>query len=338
MLKQKSILGSGLFLVIPILMFSYSVLNAAEESKAKVMDEAIMLAQAENKDTAKAPSSVEDRSKYRRELKTIIAEEQPEVEEGLNQQVESYVRYIPSRSAKATSGSVSIVDNATQYNYNFKLAGKLPMQFSLQQEYIGIRNNTNVKLPAHLVGITTYLEATTRFFFDKTYMRIGVSPSFYGDDWRLHSSSFRIPFRSFLIYQYNEKLTLVAGIAVFPQFETMFLPIAGVIYKPNDKLAFNLVPMEPNITYSLNKKIDLFLNGSMSGGEYETNKDNLTKVILQYNETHLGGGATYKFNKYIETTLSTGYMFNRYLKYRDSLGKVSLKNSPYVEFRVNMQM
>jgi hypothetical protein len=52
---------------------------------------------------------------------------------------------------------------------------------------------------------------------------------------------------------------------------------------------------------------------------------------------HLGGGLKYSLNKFIDTSLSVGGMFNRTLKYRDSLGKVNIQNCLYTEFRVEAQ-
>ena len=216
----------------------------------------------------------------------------------------------------------------------------MPLKLSLDNKYICIENTTTVKLPAHLVGLTTDIETTFPFFnVDKTYLSLGVSPSFYGDDWSFRTSGFRLPSRAFLIYQPTEKWTFLAGVAFYPDFENEVLPILGFIYKPNDKLTFEITPKRPNISYILNDKITLFAEGGSTFSEFEVSKDNLKNVVLRYRETHLGAGIKYKVNKFIESSLSCGGIFGRSLKYRDdSLGEVDIKNGTYAELRLEIKI
>jgi hypothetical protein len=252
---------------------------------------------------------------------------------------DSYFRYMPSRKADSQSGKIEIMEADSEYSYAFKAFDKLPVKFSLDNKYIGIENTTGVELPAYLVGLTTDIETTLPFFnLDKTYLRLGISPSFYGDDWDFEASQFRIPSRYFLIHSLNDQWTFIAGVAVYPDFETKVWPILGFIYKPNDKLTFNIVPRRPNISYLLNEKIALFAEGGNSFGEYEVTKDNLENVVLQYKEMHIGAGLKYKVNKAVEASVSAGGMFGRSLKYRDSLGKVEIKDGAYAEFRLEARI
>lgn len=323
--RRKSL---ALFAVASITMLSYSVLNAEMPStgnKSTDRDEAVALALSQ--------AQAEECKRFPKRLEAIITEEKvPEV----TQQIDAYIRYIPSRKADAQGGKIGIIESNAEYDYEFKLFRKLPVEFSLSQQYISIKNSTAVELPAHLVALTAGLEFTLPFFtVDKTYLRLALNPSFYGDDWNFHSSSFRIPTQAFLIYQPDSRWTFIGGVAVYPDFEDIVLPIVGFIYKPNDRLVFNIVPRRPNISYSLNDKITLFAEaGTALNSEFEVAKDNLKNVVLDYNENRLGVGIKYQFNKFIWSSVSAGGAFNRSLKYRDSLGKVVIKDSAYVEFRV----
>lgn len=254
--------------------------------------------------------------------------------------IDSYLRYMPSRSAKGRPGGVEILEGGVEYSYEFKAFEKLPVKFSLGNHYVGIENNTNLELPAHLVGINTDIEATFPFFnFNNTYLRLGVSPSFYGDNWTFRSSGFRIPMRTFLIYMPSEKWTFLAGLAVYPDYETETFPILGFIYKPNDRLTVSIVPKGPNISYLLNERTTVFIEGGSSGGEYEVTKDNIKNVVLSYQEAHLGCGLSYKFNEFLQATIAGGTSFNRSLEYRDeSLGSVDIKDGAYAEFRIKIEL
>ena len=216
----------------------------------------------------------------------------------------------------------------------------MPVELRLGTRYIGIDDTVDsVELPARLVGLSTGIEVTLPFFnFNDTYFRLGVEPSFYADTWDFPASSFRIPSYYFLIYQPDPKWTFLYGVAVFPDFENVVLPVLGFIYKPNDKLTFNIAPRRPNITYALTDRISLFGEGNVTiNNEFEVKHNDDKNVVLRYGESYLGAGIKYKFNKYIQASLSTGGNFRRRLKYRDSLGKVDIKNGPYTEFKVEIK-
>jgi len=264
---------------------------------------------------------------YRQKLRKIITvKEEPE----LHHELDTYACFMPSSGVSGQSGRVGIIDSASEYSYDFKVFGKLPVEVALATKYVGINNSTVVKLPANLTGMGIGAETTFPFFFDNTYLTVGLAPSFFTENWNINSSSFRLPQRYFLIFQPNEQWTFICGVGVFPGYEDNVAPIVGFIYKPNDKLAFNIVPKGPEISYDLNDNLTLLIEGDITGDEYEVTKDNLKNVVLEYNDLRLGTGFRYKINKYIKTTFSVGGVFDRSLRYRDdALGKVAIKNGLY---------
>jgi hypothetical protein len=268
----------------------------------------------------------------------LNAQTKDEAEGNSSQEIDSYVRYMPARHLDGSSGKIAIIESAAEYSYKFKAFDKLPVKFSMDNNYIGIeKTEDTLELPAHLVRVSFDAETTLPFFnFDKTYLRVGITPSFYGDDWDFDSSDFRITSRYYLIYLPDDKWTFLYGIAYRPDFTYNFLPILGFIYRPNDKITFNIIPKRPNITYSFNDRISLFAEGGTSFDEFTVTRDNLKNISLLYRRTLLGLGMKLKLNKYIRTSLSAGEVFNRYLEYADSQGKVDIKNGMYAEFRVEI--
>jgi len=128
---------------------------------------------------------------------------------------------------------------------------------------------------------------------------------------------------------------LVFGADYSPRDREPVSPIIGFIYKPNDRLTFNIIPETPEISYLLNDKLTAFVQGSMSQNEYRVTKDNVKNVVLDYNETHIGAGLRYKLNKYITGSLAAGGMFNRTIRYRQKdIGKVVVGDGLYTEFRL----
>ena len=261
-------------------------------------------------------------------------------EEAPAHSVYSYFRYMPKRSVDAQPGDVKIVESGIEYLYEFKAFGKLPVALALDNSYMGIEDSVaNVELPAHLSGLSAGVETTVPFFhFNKTYFRVRLSPSFFGEDLDFSSSAFRLLSRYYIIYQPQKKWTFLYGIAVYPDFEYEALPIIGLIYKPNDKLAFNLIPTRPNITYAFTDRLSVFADGSAALDEYEVTRNNQEGVVLRYRERRMGGGVKFKINEYVQASLSGGGVFNRRFKYRDSQGKVSVKDGAYGEFRLEMKI
>ncbi len=247
-----------------------------------------------------------------------------------------YLLYMPTTSFVAQPGRMRIVDQAMELGMEME-TGSLPVELNLETRYINLNNkeSMNVDLPAKLTEMV-YGVQTTLPVADNTYMRFDLKPTYASHNWNHQKSTFRMPIHSFLIHQASERLIFIGGVSVTPGYEYPVWPIVGMIYKPTDRIAFNLVPSRPNVTYSLSDRLGLFLEGNINNTEYRVTKDGYKGAILRYAETHLGGGVKFNLSKSLTASISSGYMMNRYLKYRDSLGKVNLKNNAYSEIRFEM--
>jgi len=325
-------------LSVAVALVLFAVLFPVFLNAAYAAEEALLAAAVEEAGNAReeaAPAGID----FRQKLNAIVTDMKRERQEQSAMAVEAYTRYMPSSGAHDMSGDVGVVDSAAEYSYAFKAFDKLPVQFGLKTKYIGVDNSTGVKLPAKMTGLTIGVETTFPFFkLDKTYVRVGAYPSFFGENWSMEASTFRLPSRFFLIHEANDKLILIAGVAVYPRFRQSVWPIAGFLYKPNDRLSFSITPERPNVSYKLSERLTVFAVADASYGEYEVKKDGRDNAILQYKEYSLGTGLTYKLNNSVDITLDGGAAFNRYFKYRDSLGKVNVKNGGYVELRTEIKL
>jgi len=276
---------------------------------------------------------------YRQKLGKIITMQ--DEEEKVEYEVDSYVRYMPTRSLVDQPGKISVIKAASEFSYAFKAFGELPVELAIGGADVDINTNdaVPVSLPTHLTAVVFGAEVTLPAFgLDKTYIRLGITPSFYSSNWNFKANSFNFGSHVSVIYQASDKLVFVAGLSVSPGFEDPITPFGGLIYKPNDKLTFDLVPTRPAISYEINDRLTIFGEAGFEGNEFKVSKDGYTGATLSYNEVHFGGGIKLSVNKYIDTYLSCGRMFNHYLKYRDSLGKVNIKDNTYSEFRVEVKI
>lgn len=323
------------FLAATLLLISLSPLMA-EDQAAAAMDEALDTAEAAESEGPQA-SADKEVPEFRKKLKLAISEKEDEDTTPFT--YESYIRYLPKAKVSRQPGKVGIIDTMSESSYEYKVFGKLPLEFSFQHQYINVDNSTVVKLPAHLTSFSFGLDATFPFLNVKdTYFRIGVSPSFNTDNWSFYENSFRIPQRYFAIYRPSEKFTAILGFAVFPRYRTVFMPIAGVIYKPNDKWLFNLIPSQPKIEYKFSDKLTVFGEYGGTMEEFVVSKDDVKGTALEYEEQHAGAGLRYNFTKDIMASVAVGGKFAHKLQYRDSLGKVKPDSGFYSEFRVEVDL
>lgn len=325
-----------IFIVLVFLLFSYAKCWSAEPAMAAeaAKNEAVSEAFKEAVNAGSAAGNVTPAEEYKQRLSRVIVREKISPEEAPDE-VDTLYRFMPKRAAKHQAGTITINEADIEYSRDFKVFAKLPVQLGLGTGYKGIQNTTAVELPANLTVMAFDAEVTLPFFgIENTYFRIGLTPSFMGENWKANSSNSHLFSRYFAIYQPNPKLTLIGGVAIFPGYEDTVAPIVGIIYQYNDRLLFNLTPKRPTVNYSVNDKLDIFLEGDFSGSEYQVKKDGYKKAVLQYNEIHSGLGMQYFINKYIDFSVSAGYMFSRSLEYRNVDGKVSIENGLYMDFRI----
>lgn len=367
-----------IFILVSALIFAQNLLNAEAPSKTEAVNKA--LAQAESKIAGAQKTKAKTDEVFRQKLDEIVTTEevpekssqkeikaqpkapgqkQPEKYQSFRQklwqritsqnieeegarpsELDTVVTFIPSCGAKSQSGKVGLIETESEYSYELKAFGKLPVELAIGEGYIGIDNTTKVNLPSRLTTFAAGFNVILPFFkLDKTYLRIGATPSFATNNWSFASNAFRIPINTLLIYHPNEQFTGILGLHITPSsVEGRVSPIFGLIYKPNDKVIYNMVGPRPNILYMVNKKLGFFAEGKIYDEEFLVNKDNIKNVVLIFKEYLLGGGVLYKINNFAQTSLSVGGVFSRYLKYRDEEqnGKVSIDNGLYTEFRLDL--
>jgi len=294
---------------------------------------------AEAEPEASPNTQPEQEVEYSQNLKQRIIKESRE-EENLPLAADSYFRFMPSSGAIAQSGSISLDRFVSEFSYDVKAFNELPVELIVSLSQIDINNSTIIKFPAQLTAFSFQAATTLPFFnFHKTYLRLELEPSWYTANWNFRGSSFTVPSRVILIWQRNDKFTLVAGLSEYPDNNTPVLPILGFIYTPNDKLTFDIIPLKPSITYKLSDKWSIFAEGGVTFEEYFLKNKRDGKVILEYHTGSLGSGLKYAFNKFIQASFSTGALFQRYFGYDpDRVGKVNLKNGLYTEFRLQMNI
>ncbi|OGX19404.1 MAG: hypothetical protein A2Y04_00425 [Omnitrophica WOR_2 bacterium GWC2_45_7] len=254
-------------------------------------------------------------------------------EEEANDTLAVKSRHIFSSDIDATASDISMTETEFKYAHEFKAGGVLPIEYSFHFGHIDIEDDDPLDLPSHLesrsLGLGVKLPAPL-LDQDKFFVGLDIFPTLNTDAWRWESSAFRLPFRSYLIYKESDDFILVGGVSVRPEYDTTVLPVLGVIYKPNDRLSFNLASENPNITYKFNDTTNLIWEFDYKLDEYEVRRSGQQGVVLEYRETSAGFGVEHAFNENVSGLLTVGGVFNRRLEYKDDVGKVIPDSGFYV--------
>ena len=232
-------------------------------------------------------------------------------------------RYTASSDIEATSSSIETTSSQLNVFYKLKAFGELPVDLSLDVGHTEIREDDPLDLPSRLgsrrLGISTKFPAPF-ISDDRFFMGADIFPTLNTDGWEWISGAFRIPFRGYLIFKESDDFILVGGVSVRPEYENKFLPVIGLIYKPNDHWSFNFASDDPNISYQWDDATRLRWEINCTLEEYEVTRGAQEGVVLQSREIASGFGVEHQFTRAVSGLVSVGGVFDRQLKYRDGTG------------------
>ncbi len=247
--------------------------------------------------------------------------------------VKSAMTYYPARSIEGQSGRMELRKTDISTACEFRLENKLPLKFSLQAGHVDIREGSLIDIPSHLEKYRFDIETTFPFPAierNDLYLRLGITPSFYSDDWDFESSAFRIPFRTAAIYKYDETLTFIAGARLGFDLEKEVVPFLGAIYEPGQTWTFELIPPRPRILYRVSDKLKFYLEAEYFADEYEVSRQSRKGLVLRSKGLDCGLGLAVELSPDSAVTLSAGKALNHYLEYADGNGKISLDDGWYL--------
>lgn len=248
----------------------------------------------------------------------------PEAAAEVNATIKS--SHIFSSDIEPTGSEIDITTTRLSADYNYKLSNGLPIDMAISIAHKDINTDSPVELPSNLEA--RRLKLGTKFPVpfvsdDRFFMGIDILPTFNTDEWKWESGAFRLPFRSYVIFKESEDFILVGGVTVRPEYDREVLPLIGLVYRPNDRLSFNLASDDPNVSYKLSDATLLRWEFQYAYDEYEVTRGGQKGVVLQYQEISSGFGIEHQLNDSLKGIVSAGAVFNRQLEYKDEVGKVT---------------
>jgi hypothetical protein len=158
-------------------------------------------------------------------------------------------------------------------------------------------------------------------------VEVGVTPTYFSDFRATNSDAFRLLGRAVGFYARSERTQFVLG-AVYLNIgeEIPLLPVAGMIWAPQDDLRYELVFPQPvigrRIQASACRERWLFVSGEFAGGSWATQRDSGVKDVVNYSDWRVITGLETRFSDGHGWRAEVGYTFGRWLDYDSGIGDV----------------
>lgn len=222
-----------------------------------------------------------------------------------------------------------------EYSHRFRLANQIYLRAGVSYNLIDFGDRVG-PLPDHLQSLAAVL-ALEYTVGNEVGAFIQVRPGFYTED-TFDEDSFDMPItvaRAWVLQP--DKLYILTGVNVaFLRGQFPVLPVAGVIWYPNDQWkVFASVP-EPRVTYSPNDHIGIWAGVQFAGGSFRTEPSTtvvprvLSNATVDYLEVRTGVGVDFRFGRWSSLGIGAGYVAFREFDFHRAGVDFDADPSPFV--------
>ena len=203
-----------------------------------------------------------------------------------------------------------------EYYHLFRIKDSIYLRLGLEYNRFDF-GRTIAPVPVHLqsmaavIGID-YMHGTDLGAF------IWVKPGFYTEE-HIGMPSFNAPItlgRAFTL-QPDHLYVFVGLNADFLRGDYPVLPLAGLVWRPNEQWEVKALVPEPRVTYTPNEQFEVWVGGELAGGSYRTDRDStilprkLDGAEVDYFEYRAGAGFVYSPTRNFSIDLGGGYAIQR---------------------------
>ena len=237
-------------------------------------------------------------------------------------------------------GEQSAIQNSFGYGHRFLLSGHLYLHLGIAYDRFDF-GSTGAPVPDHLQSVAAVI-GVDYMHNDDVGAFIQVKPGIYTQD-DFDSAAFDAPITLGRIWVLqDDHLYLFTGVnAAFLRGRFPVIPLAGLIWMPNDQWKVVGMLPEPRVIYSPNDKWDFWAGGELTGGSFRTDRNNaivparLNGAQVDYSEYRVGGGLIYSPCNNVSLDLGGGYAIRREFDFHRADVKYKADGAPYlrVEFK-----
>ena len=189
---------------------------------------------------------------------------------------------------------------------------------------------------------------------DRFRLDVAVRPGYYSDWDGSSSRAIRVTGHVSGIYDYTPTLQLVLGAAYLDRPDIEVLPIAGVIWKPNQVFDFQLVFPTPKIAVCIAED-DKFVNrrmfftdweppkneywlytaGELGGGTWAIRHSDGSSDLMSYGDWRVFAGVETRTIRGLSSHIEAGYVFHRIIRLSSTGEDTQVGNTAMVRAGLN---
>ena len=203
-----------------------------------------------------------------------------------------------------------------EYYHLFRIKDSIYLRLGLEYNRFDF-GRTIAPVPVHLQSMAAVIGIDYMHGNDLGAF-IWVKPGFYTEE-HIGMPSFNAPItlgRAFTL-QPDHLYVFVGLNADFLRGDYPVLPLAGLVWRPNEQWELKALVPEPRITYTPNEQFGVWVGGELAGGSYRTDRDStilprkLDGAEVDYFEYRAGAGFVYSPTRNFSIDLGGGYAIQR---------------------------
>jgi hypothetical protein len=232
-------------------------------------------------------------------------------------------------------GEQSAVENSFAYGRRILLSGHLYLHLGVEYDRFDF-GSTSAPVPDHLQSVAAIIGVDYMHNNDVGAF-IQIKPGIYTQN-DFSRAAFDAPITLGRIWVLqDDHLYLFTGVnAAFLRGRFPVIPIAGLIWMPNDQWKVVGMLPEPRVIYSPNDKWDFWAGGELNGGSFRTDRNNtifpakLNGAQVDYSEYRVGGGLIYSPCDNVSFDLGGGYAIQREFDFHRADIRYKADGAPYL--------
>jgi hypothetical protein len=264
-----------------------------------------------------------------------IAEEKPEAVSRDLIEIESSYVFGSDLHRGGSFGDQDAIQNSFSYAHRILLSGHLYLHLGIDYSRFDF-SKTGAPVPDHLQSVAGVIGIDYMHNNDVGAF-IQVKPGFYTQN-NFDSAAFDAPITlgRIFVLQPDRLYLFVGANASFLRGKYPVLPLAGVIWMPNEKWKVLGVLPEPRVIYSPNNKVDFWAGGELTGGSFRTDRNSaivpakLNGAEVDYSEYRAGGGFIFTPCNNVSIDLGGGYAIRREFDFHRAGIRYKADGAPYL--------
>jgi hypothetical protein len=125
----------------------------------------------------------------------------------------------------------------------------------------------------------------------------------------------------------SPEFDLVLGVDYLDRADIKLLPVAGLIWKPNPEMRFELVFPRPRAVFQLTGVYRLYFSGELGGGTWAIERVTLANDLATYRDLRACIGLESVEKDGRQSAIEIGYLFDRRLEYTSGIGNMQLDDA-----------